>query len=92
MTDRADVQRARRYIVEVGMTRFEFRSKFPAQFVRNNEVAIFGPTAPQPQQRKVVVKGEKKLTKRVKIRNHYYVYNKVTHRIAGKWHGSKRNR
>lgn len=105
MTDRHDIQRARRYIVDVAMTREEFRRKFPAQFVRNNQDTLERSGAfrmgeamkvPEREVRPAVVapaqkvRHERKLTKRVKIRHHYMIYNLRTHRLVGKWHGRNR--
>ena len=86
MTDRRDIQRARRYIVASGMTLEQFRTKFNPQFVRNNQsklekdFVVLVPKAPE-----VVPKGESKLTKRVVFRHHYYIYDIKSKRRIGRW-------
>ena len=97
MTDRHDIQRARRYIVEYGITREQFRANFTPQFVKNNErefdndfsrtlalnkppVVVMGVPQVQKPQR----------IKRIVIRHRYWRYNLNTHRIEGRWHGTRR--
>ena len=92
--------------MDVAMTREELRRKFPAQFVRNNQASLersgafqlgeamkvreaeVRPAVQAPPQKAERVE---KLTKRVNIRHHYYLYNLRTHRLVGKWRGRNRN-
>ena len=105
MTDRRDIQRARRYIVENGITREQFRANFNPQFVKNNEKKLDAQgsflRAEHLQQIKqgtfspakaILGRSQKGVTKRVTIRHHYYLYNLKTHRLIGKWHGTNKRR
>lgn len=104
MTDRHDIQRARRYIVEYGITREQFRANFKPQFVKNNESKFDtafrfneglriqresgGRSTPLILTPRAFEKPDK--IKRIVIRHRYWRYNLNTHRIVGRWHGKRR--